>query len=361
VRIRHEIVNVQALRACAALLVAVGHGLTRPGTAPPWFGLHIAYFAYAGVDVFFVISGFIVSQAACRAGEQVGVDGRCGGAFRFASRRIFRIYPLFWIVLALAIMLGEWIHIAPPQWPTPSLLSIATLTTIWITPLSSAWSLVFEVYFYFILTIIIFVAGRRVNAAIGCWMILQILWIFWPKSGSTNWGVSADPLVLEFGAGWLVSLLSTATKIRFPWIAIALALPFWITGSWLTAHQGLLVSLPRFETFGIGSALLVYGVIGLEADGYRAPNWIRRIGDVSYSIYLWHLVIFGVIYTAFPASGYGEFLATLGLIVGWSFLSYYVIERSSIRLGSTITYKALSLATRLLPMIARRTWSATER
>ena len=111
-----DIANVQALRAVAALMVSIGHG-AHPGIMPLTLRALLSSCAYAGVDVFFVISGFIVSQAALRAGSRVRHEGRVVPAFDFACRRFFRIFPLYWIVLAVAIAFADRINIAPQGWP----------------------------------------------------------------------------------------------------------------------------------------------------------------------------------------------------------------------------------------------------
>jgi exopolysaccharide production protein ExoZ len=208
---RGTIANIQALRGCAALLVALGHG-ARAGSAPDQILAFLSWFAYAGVDIFFVISGFIVSEAATRAAR---ASTRVRASFNFAIRRIFRIFPLYWIALAVAIGLGGWIHIAPAGWPQSSVVSMACLTTMWITPLSSAWSLAFEAYFYLALTVIVLVAGRHVHLGILVWLIAQTLWISFGRSSA--WSVYSNELVFEFAFGWLVGFLQGLGNDKTAW------------------------------------------------------------------------------------------------------------------------------------------------
>ena len=85
-------------------------------------------------------------------------------------------------------------------------MTMASLTPIWITPLSSAWTLAFEVYFYAVLSLIILVARRFVHPAIGIWMVLQAAWVFGPRTGWLSGDIGSNALVLEFGlagsSGW---------------------------------------------------------------------------------------------------------------------------------------------------------------
>ena len=325
------IVNVQALRGCAALLVAFGHG-ARPGSAPNQILALVSWFAYAGVDIFFVISGFIVSEAASRAASEAP---RIRASMNFVVRRIFRIFPLYWIVLAVAVGLGGWIHIAPAGWPTSSAIAMISLTTMWITPLSSAWSLAFEAYFYAALAVIILLAGRRVHFGILVWLILQTAWMSFGPSNA--WSVGSNELVYEFAFGWLVALLQTRGNNKTAWLAAIGALVLWVCGAWLTAHRGLLVPRPRVETFGVASMLLLYALLKLEASGWTAPKVLRRLGDVSYSIYLWHMIILGTMYTLFPVNG-RTFAAAMALLVGWSFISYALIEKTGISVGKMCSW-----------------------
>jgi exopolysaccharide production protein ExoZ len=325
---RGTIANLQALRGCAALLVAFGHG-ARAGSVPHQILVFVSWFAYAGVDIFFVISGFIVSEAAARAARTAP---RIRASLDFALRRIFRIFPLYWLALAVAIGLGGWIHIAPASWPHLSAVSMIFLTTMWITPLSSAWSLAFEAYFYLALSVIILVAGRHVHFGVFVWLVLQTIWIGFRLS--KPWNVGANELVYEFAFGWLVGLLQNFGNNKTAWLSGIGALTLWVCGAWATAHQGLLMPRPRLETFGVASALLLYTLLRLEISGSRAPRFLQKLGDVSYSIYLWQMIILGIIYVMFPVSGW-TFTAALALLIAWSFISYALIEKTGISLGKT--------------------------
>jgi peptidoglycan/LPS O-acetylase OafA/YrhL len=326
------------------MLVAIGHG-ARAGTLPASWTEIICWMAYAGVDIFFVISGFIVSQAALRAGARTQEDGRLIAAFTFASRRIFRIFPLYWLALAIAILFGGWLGIAVGAWPDPSILAMATLTTMWIKPLSVAWTLAFEVYFYTCLTLLILVGGRRVGVAIGVWVALQILWINAPRFGWPNWGIGSNELIYEFIFGLAIAFLPRRFTGRWWPTAGVGFLVLWCVGTWLTSRNGLLQPAPRVATFGLASAFLLTAMLGLENKGKRVPGLVKRIGDASYSIYLWHLILFAVVYS-FLGTTPMSYVAGLVMLIALGFLSHAAIEIPAMRLGDLLLRSLRDLATR---------------
>ena len=99
--------SVQVLRAVAVLLVVWAHSIDaaeQSHALPVQIGFfHWENFGAAGLDIFFVISGFIVSLVAARAAERATVS-RTAAARNFLQRRCTRIFPLYWI-LTLALIL----------------------------------------------------------------------------------------------------------------------------------------------------------------------------------------------------------------------------------------------------------------
>jgi hypothetical protein len=98
--------NIQALRMVAALLVVIGHSGAFGLIASGPFNIHLV--AYSGVDVFFVISGFIISTVATR---------QEANPWLFLAKRAGRIFPVYWIVLAVSVVASEWIVVGDPWVP----------------------------------------------------------------------------------------------------------------------------------------------------------------------------------------------------------------------------------------------------
>ncbi|MGC1784369.1 MAG: acyltransferase [Acidobacteriaceae bacterium] len=308
-RQREKLASVQGLRAAAALLVVWTHSIDAAeaysSTRQASF-FHLAGFGACGLDIFFVISGFIVSLVAARAvekGEQ--------SAGQFLSRRFTRIYPLYWI-LTLVVILEAELGRHPVAWHSvswlPTALLLPSLTYPVASPiLSLGWSLVFEMYFYFVLAAsmalmprhlvrntIVFLAGMvALGALVGFRRPLLILW--------------SNPILLEFLFGCAAGLMYSrqfGTGAR-----AASRLNISATGRWLTAlgagammttlftgygtanFQGMVLngesSWLRVGVWGVPSGLLVLGAVLWSPAMQSLPGKLLVfLGDASYSIYL---------------------------------------------------------------------------
>jgi peptidoglycan/LPS O-acetylase OafA/YrhL len=111
--------SVQALRGIAASAVVVGHSAAYGLIAAPDA---VAVLGYSGVDVFFVISGFIICQVAQRENAS---------AWSFIAKRYWRIFPLYWIVLAFSVAISAAGISTAPEWMQwrPNIEYLFLLTT----------------------------------------------------------------------------------------------------------------------------------------------------------------------------------------------------------------------------------------
>jgi len=201
-----ELVSIQVLRAVAALAVTVAHTY-------PLVGLEFGIANYptlitgaAGVDLFFVISGFIMVYASEDLFEQQGAPRT------FLLRRIIRIVPLYWLVttVLLAYML---LRYGSPQEHSSRTIAasyffIPTSNAAGapITPfLAVGWTLNYEMFFY-----LVFAFGLllRRAAAVIILSVLLIAFGLWGRQLSLPLSLSilADPIILEFVFGMLVAL-----------------------------------------------------------------------------------------------------------------------------------------------------------
>ncbi len=234
--------SIQCLRAVAAVAVLVYH-----------FG-NIALGA-AGVDLFFVISGFIMASV---------VPGSSSG--RFLGDRAWRILPPYYAAVALEILLIQ----SPVT--AHQLLVTLTLWPVGIPILHHSWTLSFEMLFYVGCACYLAV-GRVIFLLIPLALIAPML-VDHPLVGFVG-----HPLIVEFLAGMVIARL-----------------PRRFGGTALIAALAVLLMMPtsadRILSFGIPSMLLVHGILSFEPQ-FRSRGWtpLLSVGDASYSIYLVHLTI----------------------------------------------------------------------
>ena len=161
------------------------------------------------------------------------------------------------------------------------------------------------------------------------------------SGGNPDASVFSSPMVLEFGIGCGVAYLRSREYRRYAELALLIGMLGFAAGSiWIQRNAGVIAGLPRSATFGLGSAVVLYGLDSIELRGGLVfPRIVQRLGDASYSIYLWHLLIFTLLLKLMPAenfvtmfsrNAYGLFCLLVLLCV--SFLSYHFLERPTIRM-----------------------------
>lgn len=260
------LLSIQYLRGLAALGVVVHH----TNWTPTGLGA-------SGVDLFFVISGFIMAY--------VGRDDQTPLAFLRA--RALRVVPLYWIVTLLTVAerrMGDLPHIAQSLvfWPHVGPDGPGYPVVI------VGWTLNFEAFFYAIFALSLLLAPAKRLAALT--LALAALGvagaILHPGVNSPTSVVSS--LLLEFLAGiwlcraWRRGLLRSAA----PLLPLGLAL--------LAAQLGLAQEPTtwRWLVWGVPAALVVAGALGLEASG-RLPRLapLLVLGNASYALYLTHVLV----------------------------------------------------------------------
>lgn len=276
--------NIQLLRAFAAVAVVVFH----TGFRFPF--LHA--FGAFGVDVFFIISGYIMARI---------LDPQSDSSSEFFfRRRILRIVPPYWFftlsLFGVALLI--------PQFMTSTradglelLKSLAFIPYIkgsgLIEPLLFVgWSLNYEMFFYLALAIGILISARHA-AWIGSALVLATMLVCMPFAGTSAVAhfYSRD-IVIEFVLGVLCYYLcrtvsnQTAQRLRLPALAICFASAFL-----LIAMEGVfpLPHISRIFTLAIPSFLLVTSASLLSQGNWDTKlRWLVVIGDASYILYLTH-------------------------------------------------------------------------
>lgn len=277
------LVSIQALRALAALAVAACHFdqvrlvlSGRPNDPIPLFSLS------AGVDVFFVISGFIMVYSSER------LFAVRGASFEFLARRTARIVPLYWLTTALAV----WLMALPIDWYTAlgSYLFIPyRQPNDNITPLHGVgWTLNFEMFFYAFFAIAI-IWPRKIAVPALCAALTGIViagYLLQPSFVPFLYW--SDPIILEFATGMLVAL-AYRSEVRLPIIFRVCLIPAALAAMWLVPEH-MPPSGYRLLMWGVPAAAVVScSVLGRRSVQHPwlvAP--VQLLGDASYALYLIH-------------------------------------------------------------------------
>ncbi len=316
--------NIQMLRGIAAMLVVLCHATTQWGMTLPEMSQYAFAAGFTGVDLFFVISGYVISKSAVAASER---NGRLLGAADFGFNRAARIFPLYWIVLAASIPLAFYIT-GSISWGKPfSLWEVLTLSGD--NPIVSvAWTLRFEVWFYALIAALILITPPTfLRWALGCFALVYGIILVWAQLTGFNYGIVLFPVVLDFLFGILVFLYFDRGWKLPAGVTVAIGVTGLLIGTYMMVGNSWAKAGLRPYYLGVPAAVLVAGMISLEPR-WRAPRLLVAMGDASYSTYLWHWpILYGLVMAQIKIPGLATVAATLIVMpcIGW--LSYRYMER----------------------------------
>lgn len=326
---------LQALRGAAASAVVLCHVGTVLGD--PFGG--VLRVGHAGVDVFFVLSGYIIATV---HGAELGCPARLP---RYAWRRLVRIYPIYWIATVLALGLSSLGLVALGPADAARLVRSLLLLPQHAAPvLGAAWTLSHEMLFYAAFGLAILHRGAGIGLlAVWAGCILVLL----PWAPTTPPWAPADLLrgfilssynlqfALGVGVAGIVPRLPHARPA--PLVALGVA-GLALTGIAEAAGRVAYLGEVGRALYGLSAGLLIWGLVGAERRGRRAGRLVVALGDASYAIYLVHapLVMAAVSLggvTALPRWAGVALLGAIGL--GGGVILHGAVERPVLlRLGS---------------------------
>ena len=326
-----QIRSLQALRAIAALFVVVFHSTVLwhdkfDAGVRPWAN------GNAGVDLFFVISGFIMVLSSQR------LIGLADGWRRFLSLRLIRIVPMYWIVtgaklVAISAVPSMALHTRPTRWNVlasflfvPSRDASGSIRPI----LDVGWTLSFEMLFYAAFSASLFMGVRAGAVVIPGMAVLAIASLFTQPQWTAITSL-ADPIVLEFVFGLIVG--TAVLGRRYPlgnagWFAL---LALGMTGLAVIPTHG---RWERVLVWGTAATCVIYASVATEQWTRRwIPNVLVGIGEASYSLYLTHAFVLPVVgMIAFRSKLTGDVLgaflvlASVTISVAVSLVVYSFVE-----------------------------------
>lgn len=242
------------------------------------------HIGWLGVAVFFVISGFIMRRA---------------DPSRFLWHRFRRIAPLYWLATAASILIGGRHYLFSEILRSVLLIPMQHDGSLQFTPiLTQGWTLSLEVLFYLLFAAL---AARRAAitaALVGLVMISAVL----PSGGLA--GFYTQPIIIFFVIGLWIHRGRGGVSVAIVLLIVAAAYPGW------------------------PAALLTVAAVWCCTGESRAPRWLERAGDASYSTYLFHGFALAALHKAvgwLPPVAYVGVAVVACNLVGWAL--YRVVER----------------------------------
>jgi exopolysaccharide production protein ExoZ len=266
----NQYLSLQYLRAFAALLIVILHLHT--GNL---FSMNFwVSWMHAGVDIFFVVSGYIMVKSTA---------DRPITALEFSAKRLIRIVPLYWIATLLTVAGGtdDWHRVVYSMLFLPSLDAELNL---YVPTLFVGWTLNFEMFFYAIFAVCLKIQTQWRTLFIGA-IFIALVFIGTMFKLPPAIAFYTQPIIMEFVFG--MAIASYPRKIHFFWIPIsliALAMLHHITDM-------------RLLHSGIPAAILVAACVSNEK-GMPKIAWLKILGDASYALYISHLLVLGLILLA---------------------------------------------------------------
>lgn len=337
--------NIQALRGVAVLSVLLYHLVFIEGRyggggtlLPGWLS-----FGMFGVDLFFVISGFVmvtVTRGKFQSANHAG---------RFLYHRISRIYPLYWVYTTMALV----VFLIQPSWVNSSqgnqvniLASYLLLPDTLLPLVQVGWTLIHEMYFYLVFFLIMLLLPERfLSVSVLIWG--AVIAVFGFPAGNPYYNIVFNPLTVEFLAGCLIAIQyynGREIKINGKLLVGMAAVGMIAAIIGYVHYHGQTGAAPdgwwRVLYYGIPAILIVFCITHAERNNITLPRSLVQSGNASYSIYLSHLFTINVVGRAWGQVAIGSvfdnipalILAFLVAIVA-GFISYRYVETPLLKLS----------------------------
>jgi exopolysaccharide production protein ExoZ len=357
-----RLLTLQVTRGVAANLVVLSH-LSVIETK--YTGGHIlptfSFYGTAGVDIFFVLSGFIM----------VVVAGKRIRAVQFLWRRAARIYPAYWVVslvvLATSLVEPGWVN-SSIQGPISLWRSFLLVPDSTLPLLAVGWTLIHEVYFYLVFAVFL---ALRISIPIGLlgWGVVLLIITIVGGDYVTSLPLGrvwTNPLTAEFIMGAAIGVLYDRKTMRGgAWTGV-MGLATLVTSIIFVAPALQLADNPyldawRVVLFGMPAALIIYGLAASEQKAVQTPaRLLVALGDWSYATYLTHVLVLSAIGRIIHSLAQPGPMSSL-MLIAVGFLAVNLVgafmfrffERPTLavphRFGSTAKARSERMQKRLLP------------
>ena len=365
----NKLYGLDHLRALAIILVFLFHYQLPFFGHPVWLS-SLAKFGWTGVDLFFVLSGFLIAS---QLFEQIKSGTRVSFA-RFFLKRAFRIFPAYWVVTALYFCLPVFHEreSLPPLWKLLTFTQNLGLDLSTSGTFSHAWSLCVEEHFYFFLPLILIALQVSDLFKKAYWLIpvlfvfcLATRWYSWNHFYSPNIGAEGegiiwykyiyyptytrlDGLLTGVSVAMIYCFLPQTWRVMerygnlFIFSGVAVLI---VTGFAFPDIEALIPSLFCFALVAIGYGLMVAGAVSKGSILHRWQSGVTSfIAGLSYSIYLLHKGVIHITQLVIAKLGYDT---NTGLVMVCCIISCII---SAFLLNAVIEKPFLRLRDNLLQM-----------
>ncbi|MEN3930819.1 acyltransferase [Microvirga sp. W0021] len=318
--------NIQALRAIAALLVVIGHSFYETMMIASTTGqstINYGWFNWGiGVDIFFVISGFIMVYSSH------GLFNQPNGWQTFLVRRLIRIIPLYWLLTTamiagalvipslLNVPLGNWQYIISSYFFIPAVRAAGEIRPV----LSLGWTLNMEMFFYILFAVALFFPIRYGIAFLTAIMVSLALYGLFIRPEQTHIAFWTQSLVLEFIFGCLLAV-AYLKNIRLGGISALIICAVGLIG--MINIPALSFIAPEAIRWGIPALLIVSAVALCTKQVQKPLFFLVALGNASYSLYLVHPFVLRPLRNIWM-SVVGDTLPLIGFVILAALLSSLV-------------------------------------
>jgi peptidoglycan/LPS O-acetylase OafA/YrhL len=365
-----RILCLDGLRGLASMMVLAHHfgpHLVREGG--PFAFLHLLPdLGFAGVDLFFVLSGFLIGG--------ILLDARASSNYyqTFYLRRAFRLLPPYylsiigymvaaWLFAGTSVVTGRLFQDPLPVWPywlylqNFSMTFFDTFGPIW---LAGAWSLAVEEQFYLLLPGVVRHLSPR-NLWRACWLalafsigvrVLNSKLHFMPTIGSqillpTRMDGLAIGVAIAYAIRFQADIVNRWRRV-LPWLAAGAAAA-WIAYCFLPVTYGARLGNVRTTLHSVMFGLILLSLILFpqsRPSRLLSLTGMRTLGTFSYSIYLFHPIVLCIVFRLYSGmdpqlNGVADLIPigiSLLLVLAAAFCSWNLFEKPLLRLGHRFRY-----------------------
>ena len=327
---------LQALRGVASILIIIKHALYElTQTTPLQIDLYRVNYLTVGIDIFFVLSGFIMVYTT--RGQSGWADVK-----RFALKRIIRIVPIYWVYTLL--LLG--VALAVPQvLAKAEFMPLDFIKSLFFIPyinsagdlrpfLANGWTLNYEMYFYGVFALSMFLPSRWSLVAVCAFFTLSVATGFFGIGGLIG-EFYGRPIILEFIIGAMIGWCFV-NGYRLPAWSMYAGYAFGVAALLIILILPDLNDVFEIRPFKavVGCVLIALLALPRGSENFALPKPLILSGDASYTLYLSHPFGIGVVTQLMMVLGLSVvlnpwiiFALTCAVCIAGGIAAYFLMER----------------------------------